>query len=69
MIAGKMPPSRLPWLGISLRKPKSIAEIYSGERGGLTTRSYRVYFKKKTLRVVTRATAEGKLEQYTVSVE
>jgi len=52
-----------------LRSPKSIDQIRKSLRGGLTTRVYSAHFKKKTLEIVTRATPEGKLEQYTVSVE
>lgn len=52
-----------------LGKPKQITRLRQSLRGGLTTRVYRAAFKKKTLEIVTRATPDGKLEQYTVSVE
>jgi CubicO group peptidase (beta-lactamase class C family) len=48
---------------------KEIEQIRQSLRGGLTTRVYRAVFKKKTLEIVTRAAADGKLEQYTISVE
>jgi len=48
---------------------KEIKQIRQSLRGGLTTRVYRAVFKKTTLEIVTRAAADGKLEQYTLSVE
>jgi CubicO group peptidase (beta-lactamase class C family) len=52
-----------------LGSPKSVTQESHSLRGGLTTRVYRVVVKKKTLAIVTRATADGKLEQFTLSVE
>lgn len=52
-----------------LGSPKQITQTRQSLRGGLTTRVYRAVFKKKTLEVVTRAAPDGKLEQYTISVE
>jgi CubicO group peptidase (beta-lactamase class C family) len=52
-----------------LGPPKEITQTRHSLRGGLTTRVYRAVFKKKTLRIVTRAAPDGKLEQYTLSVE
>jgi len=52
-----------------LGSPKEIEQVRQSLRGGLTTRVYRADFKKKTLEIVTRAAADGKLEQYTLSVE
>jgi len=49
--------------------PKEVEQIRQSLRGGLTTRVYRAAFKKKTLEIVTRAAPDGKLEQYTLSVE
>jgi CubicO group peptidase (beta-lactamase class C family) len=56
----------------SLKKLGSLKEITPASqslRGGLTTRIYQADFKKKSLEIVTRATADGKLEQYTISVD
>jgi D-alanyl-D-alanine carboxypeptidase len=52
-----------------LGSPKDIKPVSQSLRGGLTTRTYQAQFKKKSLEIVTRATANGKLEQYTISVE
>jgi D-alanyl-D-alanine carboxypeptidase len=48
---------------------KDFSPVAQSLRGGLTTRVYEAHFKKKSLRVVTRATTSGKFEQYTISVE
>ena len=56
----------------SLRKlgsRRSIELEARSLRGGLTTRVYSALYKKKRLEVVTRAAADGKLEQLTISVE
>ncbi len=50
-------------------KPKKITMQSRSLRGGFTTRVYSAKYRKKTLRIVTRATADGKLEQLTFSVE
>jgi CubicO group peptidase (beta-lactamase class C family) len=56
----------------SLKKLGSLEEVKPTSqslRGGLTTRIYRARFKKKSVEIVTRATASGKLEQFTISTE
>lgn len=52
-----------------LGSPKEIKQLRQSLRGGLTTRVYRADFKKKTLEIVTREASDGKLEQFTLSVE
>lgn len=52
-----------------LGSPKEIKQTFRGLRGGLTTRVYSAVYKRKTLQIVTRAAPDGKLEQYTLSVE
>ena len=55
----------------SLKKygsPKTLTQRSRSLRGGLITRVYRAGFKKKTLEIVTRATPDGKFEQYIVRV-
>jgi len=52
-----------------LGRPKQITRLRQSLRGGLTTRVYQAKYKKKTLAVVTRATEDGKLEQFTVDIE
>lgn len=41
----------------------------SCNRGGFINRIYGAEFEDKTLEIVTRATEDGKLEQFTLSVE
>ena len=52
-----------------LGKPTSFTLKRSARRGGLITRVYEVTFAQKKLSVVVRATPEGLIEQYTVSVK
>jgi len=52
-----------------LGSPKEIKQLRQSLRGGLTTRVYSAAYKKTTLEIVTRAAEDGKLEQYTLSVE
>ena len=52
-----------------LGSPKEIKQLRQSLRGGLTTRVYSAAYKKTTLEIVTRAAADGKLEQFTLSVE
>lgn len=48
---------------------KNIQQTFEGPRGGFMTRIYRLETRKRTLQVVTRTTADGKFEQYTVAVD
>jgi CubicO group peptidase (beta-lactamase class C family) len=48
--------------------PKTLTQRSRSLRGGLITRVYRAVFKNKTLEIVTRATPDGKFEQYIVRV-
>lgn len=50
-----------------LGTPTEFTQTRQGLRGGMTSRSYRVGFPKKTLRVWTFAMPDGKLEQYMVA--
>jgi D-alanyl-D-alanine carboxypeptidase len=50
-----------------LGSPKSFELLNSGLRGGFTERAYRIVFESRTLRLVARADAAGKLEQYQIS--
>jgi CubicO group peptidase (beta-lactamase class C family) len=51
----------------SLGEPKSFILKKSGDRGGFATRVYEAAFSERTLRIVVRSTADGLIEQYTVS--
>ncbi len=50
-----------------LGTPTEFTQTRQGLRGGMTLRSYRVVFPKKTLRVWTYAMPDGKLEQFMVA--
>jgi len=50
-----------------LGTPTEFTQTRQSLRGGMTLRSYRVVFPKKTLRVWTFAMPDGKLEQYMVA--
>lgn len=50
-----------------LGSPKTFEPTRSGLRGGFSERIYRIVFAGKTLTLVTRAEASGKLEQYQIS--
>ena len=50
-----------------LGTPDNFTQTRQGLRGGMTSRSYRVVFPKKTLRVWTFTMPDGKLEQYMVA--
>ena len=50
-----------------LGTPTEFTQTRQGLRGGMTSRSYRVVFPKKTLRVWTFTMPDGKLEQYMVA--
>ena len=50
-----------------LGAPQEFTQTRQGLRGGMTSRSYRVKFANKTLRVWTFAMPDGKLEQYMVA--
>jgi CubicO group peptidase (beta-lactamase class C family) len=50
-----------------LRSPKELAQLSRSLRGGMTVRRYRAQFKKRTLRISTFWTPDGKLEQFLVS--
>lgn len=52
-----------------LGTPKEFELKRQGVRGGFVTRAYLVKLAKTTLEVVTRATPEGKFEEYQVNVE
>jgi len=83
--SGRMDPARLTSNGRSYFSAQAIADFHaslgplgkpvdfalqrSGLRGGLVTRVYQVTFAHKKLDVVVRATAEGLIEQFTVSAK
>jgi len=50
-----------------LWQPRSFVFQRGGLRGGFTFHSYRIQAGRKTLTLVTRATMEGKREQYQIS--
>ncbi|MEO6258696.1 MAG: serine hydrolase domain-containing protein, partial [Thermoanaerobaculia bacterium] len=50
-----------------LGMPTEFTQTRQGLRGGMTSRSYKVVFPKKTLRVWTFTMPDGKLEQYMVA--
>lgn len=52
-----------------LGKPKSFEAAGYSLRGGLVTRTYKAKFAQKDLNIVVRSTADGLIEQYTLSAE
>jgi hypothetical protein len=50
-----------------LGKPASFTLKRSAQRGGFTTHVYEAAFPHQTLDIVVRSTADGRIEQYTVS--
>jgi CubicO group peptidase (beta-lactamase class C family) len=52
-----------------LGEPTSFILKRSGERGGFATHVYEAAFPQRTLSIVVRSTADGLVEQYTVSAD
>jgi CubicO group peptidase (beta-lactamase class C family) len=52
-----------------LGAPGEMVQKQRGERGGLTTRVYRVAFADRALEITTRMAPDGRFEQFTISPE
>ena len=52
-----------------LGEPESFALKSTGQRGGFAVRDYEVAFAHRILDVIVRSTADGMVEQFTVSAK